>query len=107
MMKFYWWQSLPWLPWRVVCFVNAADEVPDSLPRKGAVIVGTEKHPKWLAFDCPCRRRHRIMLNLDVHRKPRWKVLGKSRLTVHPSVDSLVEDVRCHYFLRNGRVEWT
>ena len=50
-----WWRAVwPFSPWRIVAEVDAADEVPDRLPRKGAVLVGSRQHPKWIAFDCPC-----------------------------------------------------
>src|ERR1700729_1097246 len=55
-------------------FVEAADEIPEKLPRNAAVIVGTALRPKWIAFDCPCLSGHRIMLNLDHDRRPYWQI---------------------------------
>lgn len=89
--------------------VESADEVPERLPRNAAVIVGDEKFAKWLAFDCPCRKGHRIMLNADRARRPAWRiaVANDGRLTVAPSVDFVGDGSRCHYFIREGRIEWS
>ncbi len=106
MIKFSWWHSLPWLPWRVVAFVEAADEIPERLPRKGAVLVGSDAYPKWLAFDCPCRQGHRIMVSLDKRTKPHWQITGSERLTLSPSVDAMTDRRRCHYIMRNGKIIW-
>lgn len=92
--------------YRVLASVAGADEVPAALPRRGAVLVGEPTSPKWLVFDCPCREHHRVMLNLDVARSPRWFASGGDRLTISPSVDAPSARGRCHYFVREGRVKW-
>lgn len=101
-----WWQWLPIFGWRIVVAVDAADEVPHSLPRNGAALVGSQAYPKWLAFDCPCRTGHRIMISLDRNRRPHWTVSDAARLSVRPSVDYQTAKQRCHYFVRNGRIDW-
>jgi len=96
-------------PWTVVATVEAADEVPDQLPRKGAVVVGSAAWPKWLVFDCACGRGHRIMINLDKSRRPSWKigVDDARRLSVHPSIDHDPKGgPRCHYFITRGQTVW-
>ena len=97
---------LPWRRWRVVGQVDAADELPESLAPKDAVLIGTLEQPRWIAFDCPCRDRHRVMLNLDRSRRPTWRLVRADRLTIAPSVDELRQGVRCHYFVKAGRIEW-
>lgn len=107
-MKFTWWQWLPFQPWRLLGFVESADEIPEELPRNGAVAVGAPDMAKWIAFDCPCRRAHRIMLNLDPNRRPFWRVgltRGK-RLSIRPSVDYADGTRRCHYFVDSGHIRW-
>jgi hypothetical protein len=106
MSKISWWQWLPFFRWRIVVVVESADEAPARLPRNGAVLVGSTMYPKWIVFDCPCRRGHRIMLNLDHSRKPTWSTTLTGRLTVSPSVDAHEHGRRCHYFIRDGRVQW-
>jgi hypothetical protein len=106
MMKISWWQWLPIFRWRIVAIVEAADEVPTRLPRNGAVLVGSAERPKWIAFDCPCRSGHRIMLNTDKSRLPHWSTTSQGRLTISPSVDYYEVPKRCHYFVQNGRIRW-
>lgn len=104
--KFSWWEWLPIWPWRVVATVEAADEVPEKIPRNGVVFVGTRKHPKWLVFDCPCRNRHRIMVSLEVAHSPHWRLTGGKKLTLWPSVDYRTPTLQCHYFIKQGKVIW-
>jgi hypothetical protein len=103
-----WWQwlPLPWRRWRVVGHVDAGDEVPDRLPSKGAVLVGSSAQPTWIAFDCPCRTGHRLMVNLDSRRRPAWHIDTARRLTIRPSVDNITQDRRCHFFIRGGKIVW-
>jgi hypothetical protein len=107
-MKIAWWKWLPFQGWRAVGAVESADEVPDRLPRRAAVLVGSGVHLKWLAFDCPCGRDHRILLNADPARSPAWLVAqdDAGRLTISPSIDALSKGRRCHYFIRTGRTLW-
>ena len=102
-----WWRKLP-LPfkWSVVLVVDAADEIPDKLPRSAAVRVQDGDQPKWIAFDCPCKRGHRVMLNLDQRRRPYWTVTASSRFTISPSVNDFSIDSNCHYFVRSGKIQW-
>lgn len=108
-MKISWWQWLPFWRWRMIGMVDSADEIPDRLPRNAAVVVGDDRFPKWLAFDCPCRKGHRIMLNTDRARRPSWRFsrTPEGHLTVTPSVDFVGDAFRCHYFIREGKIEWT
>lgn len=106
MNKIRWWQWLPVFSWRVVAVVESADDIPARLPRNGVVLVGQVTKPKWLAFDCPCRTGHRILLNADRSRHPYWLVTPDGKLSIRPSVDYHDAKRRCHYFIRNGRIEW-
>ena len=105
-LKFSWTQWIPFRPWRLAGLVDAADEVPDRLPSKAVVVVGSEDYPKWLAFDCPCGQNHRILIPLDKAKKPHWRVESHKRLSIFPSVDAMRAGVRCHYVIRNGRTKW-
>ena len=59
-----------------------------TLPRvAGAVLVGSFQRPKWIAFDCPCRSGHRVMITLDKAHQPHWTVTGRYFLTLWPSVN--------------------
>jgi hypothetical protein len=104
--KIPFWEWVPGRAWRIVVVVEAADEIPGRLPSHGAVIVGSLQRPKWLAFDCPCRSGHRIMVTLDRKHRPHWRVENAKKLSVYPSVDYRGTDRRCHYFVTNGKIRW-
>lgn len=107
MTKISLWQWLPLFKWRVVGVCEEADEIPVKLPRNAAVIVVTGSYKKWIAFDCPCRKGHRIMLSLQREHDPHWTIKSNDKLTISPSIDYRVPGQRCHYFVRNGIIEWT
>jgi hypothetical protein len=93
-------------PWLVSGKVEEATDLPESIPAERALLVGTVVHPKWIAFECPCGRGHRIMLNLDKTRRPFWRVTSEEPLSIRPSVDAVYRKRRCHYVVSNGRVIW-
>lgn len=95
-----------WRRWKLAALVKAADEIPELIPKRRAILVGELGYAKWLVFDCPCREHHRVMLNLDDSRSPRWILGSGELLTVHPSVDAPSVRGRCHYFVRDGRIAW-
>ena len=101
-----WWQWIPRFSWRIVATVEAADEIPARLPGKGVVLVGSQQHPKWLAFDCPCRTGHRIMITFEATHSPHWRLISAQKLTVCPSVDYRTPSRRCHYLIKHGRIIW-
>jgi hypothetical protein len=100
------WQWIPGRAWRVVTTVEAADEIPARLPPQGAILVGSSQQPKWLAFDCPCKTGHRIMVSLDPAHRPHWVAKKEGKLSVSPSVDYRTSARRCHYWIINGKIEW-
>lgn len=105
-MMFGWTQWLPFRRWRLVAIVEAADEVPDQLPVRGMILVGSADYPKWLAFDCPCKQNHRILIPLDRLKKPHWTVKGTKKVSLFPSVDAFRGSVRCHYIINKGWTKW-
>jgi hypothetical protein len=104
--KIPWWQWIPGRSWRIVATVEAADEIPLRLPRNGVVLVGSRQYPKWLAFNCPCRTGHRIMVTLDANHSPHWNIVSEQKLSVWPSFDYRTPNLRCHYIIRSGRILW-
>lgn len=95
-------------PWRVEATVADMDEVPVRIRRRRAFVVANETRSKWIVFDCPCGRGHRVVLNLDRARRPFWTVRTAKRgaFTLRPSVDYRDGRRSCHYFVSDGRVEW-
>ena len=104
--RLYWWERIPGRAWRVVASVAAADEIPVDLPQGAAVLVGSRKHPKWLAFDCPCRTGHRVMVTLDRANDPHWIIVNEKKLSIWPSIDYRSPDRRCHYLIQRGKIIW-
>ena len=102
-----WWQSLPlpWRRWRIVGQVLAADQVPERLPHRGVVLAGAPR-TTWAAFDCPCRTGHRLLVNLDTNRRPYWRITSRKPLSIHPSIDNITPDRRCHFTIRAGKIAW-
>ena len=97
---------LLWRPWSIAGYVGAADEIPDQLPDKGFILVGAEGNPTWAALDCPCRKGHRLMVNLDRSRLPVWTIDSIKPLTIRPSIDDITSDRQCHFVVRRGRIKW-
>ena len=95
-----------WRRWKADSRVDSVGDVPDVIPPRHAVRVGTSNFDKWLVFDCPCRRGHRVMLNLDVEHRPRWSIGDGYLLDLGPSVDEVSRVGYCHYVVRAGRVQW-
>jgi hypothetical protein len=89
----------------LVSTVEEADEIPDRLPYRAAILAGPPENPKWIAFDCPCGQGHRVMLNLDRRRLPVWSLDNQRPLTLSPSIDDHGIG-RCHFFIRQGKIKW-
>ena len=103
-----WWRVLPfpWRAWRIVGRVAAGDEVPTRLPFRGVVLVGATGGETWAAFDCACRTRHRLMVNLNAARSPFWTIESRKPLSIYPSIDSVASMGRCHFTILNGKTRW-
>ncbi len=63
---------------------------------------------KWAVLECPCGRGHVVELNLAHPGRDIWRLDkdGGGRPSLCPSVD-FRGSRRCHYWLQDGRVEWT
>lgn len=63
---------------------------------------------KWAVFECPCGRGHVIELNLAHSGRDRWTLIAdsKGRPSTRPSID-FQGPRRCHYWLRDGSINWT
>ncbi len=91
-----------------VQYYERQSEAPLSIPRHALVLVGTTERLKWAMFECPCGTGHKIMINLAASRNPYWRVsVDDGHPSVAPSVDFHDAHGRCHFWLRNGKVEFT
>lgn len=104
--KIRWWKWLPRGRYAIVCTALAADLIPQRLPRKGLAVVDDGRGPSWIAFDCPCRRRHRLLISLSEHIRPCWRLSVEPGPSLFPSVDVVEGGRRCHFWLRDGTIQW-
>ncbi|GAA0352654.1 DUF6527 family protein [Micropruina glycogenica] len=95
-----------WRRWKADLSTSSAADIPVRLPVRRAVVVESAGRPKWLIFDCPCDRGHRVMLNLDRGNRPLWRIADRYPLTLYPSVDERSSVGHCHYVVRDGYVRW-
>lgn len=95
-----------WRRWKADLRAPSVADVPDTIPPRHAVVVGGPSRDKWLVFDCPCGRGHRVMVNLDPDNRPRWRVTREWPMTLIPSVDERSAVGHCHYVVRDGHVRW-
>jgi len=86
--------------------VSSVLDIPECVPRRTAFVVRKGQRGQWLVFDCPCRARHRVVLNLDPQNGPVWRVVNERPLTLYPSVDEYTSRGRCHYLISKGKVIW-
>ena len=101
-----WWHWLPRRRYAVVGSVDAADLVPDRLPRKAMVVVAGSSGPSWVAFDCPSPRRHRLLIPHAQTSHPRWQLTASRRPSLRPSVDITEDRRQCHFWVVDGCVRW-
>lgn len=104
-----WWRRRRWTTARYseVAYFSSRVQVPDLPPRRTVAVVGNPGRPKWAIFACPCGHGHTIAVNLSPARRPTWRLKEDDRgPSLNPSIDSLTEERRCHFWLRVGRVCW-
>lgn len=84
------------------------EDLPERLDRQRLYVVGEPGCAHYAAMACPLRRcRIVLTTNLLPDDHPQWRlsVDRKGVPTLAPSVWRQVE-CGCHFFLRDGRVEW-
>lgn len=104
-----WWRRRRWTTacYPDVTYFSSRSEVPELPSRRELAVVGSPERPKWAIFVCPCGHGHAIAVNLSPARRPSWRLEeGEGGPSLHPSVDSLTDERRCHFWLREGRIQW-
>lgn len=88
-------------------FVKMGHPKPEELERGRFCIVRDGRIEKWACFQCPGGCGTKIQLSLSKSRRPSWtaKLDWLGRPTLAPSVHQ-TNDCRCHFWVRQGRVEW-
>ncbi len=94
---------------RADLLTRMADRVPADMEIKSGelVVVESEGFRKWACLKCPGGCGTKISLSLNPKRRPRWHVAVDwfVRPSISPSVHQ-INDCRCHFWVRRGRVEW-
>jgi hypothetical protein len=104
-----WWRRRRWTSARYpdLNYVASRSDVAELPARRTVMVVGSPERPKWAVFACPCGHGHGIAVNLSPARLPAWSLTdGDHGPTLYPSVDSVTDGRRCHFWLRDGRVHW-
>lgn len=79
-------------------------DMPEPLPRRNIVVIGSP--PKWAVIACPCGTGHTIDLNLANPQTEQWRLQAADPPSITPSIDVKDPSGRCHFWLRDGRVQW-
>jgi hypothetical protein len=104
-----WWRRRRWTTPRYpnLTYVPSRSDLPELPRRRTVVVVGNPARPKWVVFACPCGHAHAIAVNLSPARRPSWRLeVAGGRASLRPSVDCVSGGRRCHFWLRDGRVQW-
>jgi Family of unknown function (DUF6527) len=87
---------------RVLERVSEVPEDTDSL----IFIVRRNGNPLWAVLDCPCRRGHRLSVNLRVNDNPHWTIREEGPfVTIHPSL-WYKDECRSHFWITKNEVKW-
>jgi Family of unknown function (DUF6527) len=90
----------------LVVRITSAHPAPDQIV-PGEMTVVRDRVDKWACFRCPGGCGETIKLSLSKNKRPKWTAVPDwlKRPTVSPSVRQL-NDCRCHFWIRQGRVDW-
>lgn len=88
-------------------YLASRDDLPKRLRRRTAYIIGSGQH-KWVVLSCPCRCGRQVDVNLMPNREPSWQIsVRDGRLSVTPSLCMPPGQCDSHYWIRNGRIDWS
>jgi hypothetical protein len=86
-----------------VRFLDSMADVPERI-EKTIYVVGST--PKWVIFDCPCNKDHRLKVPLMKSVSPHWRLTcHKGTISLWPSVSVADGPCESHFWLRENRVE--
>lgn len=85
------------------------EDLPDCPKKNTVYIIGGREHPFYAAVACPRKKcRKLIHLGISLQMQTRWRVTEHEdgTLSLFPSVFVIDSSCHCHYWFRNGRIEW-
>lgn len=91
-----------------VAYYSERDDLPE-IPRPDEIsVAGSLSAPKWAVIDCPCGYGHTILLPLQATVRPHWRIEldAKARVSLAPSIDRDDRVRRCHFWIKESRIEW-
>lgn len=83
------------------------EDFPTTVEGLTIYVIGDQKAPWLLAFQCPCGCKQAIQLNLLKEADPNWKfkITPKNKISISPSIWRTV-GCKSHFFIRNSKVDW-
>jgi hypothetical protein len=113
MMRFSSWLKQIWRRFQRIPKPDFTTEVvaihpePDRIKPRKILVVGDLHIQKWACFRCPGGCGEIVKLSLNQKRTPCWSIRVDEfdRPTISPSIRQ-TNDCRCHFWIREGRVEW-
>lgn len=86
-----------------VLFVTSVSDVPDKIGND-VYVVGMEEAYKWVIFECPCSKGHRLDVNLMKSQSPRWRaIFSKGKLSLSPSVVVTDHPCQSHFWFDSNK----
>lgn len=83
------------------------EDFPENVKNKAIYIVGSEKYPWLIVFNCPCGCNNLIQLNLLKDAIPCWRfqISKTKKVTIFPSIWRK-KDCKSHFFIRKSKIDW-
>jgi len=87
-----------------VKFVDSLPDVPAQIGND-IYIVGSSKAAKWVVFNCPCLKSHKLTVNLMKSNYPRWTLrLSGKKVSLSPSIVVTDHPCKSHFWLKSNQV---
>lgn len=101
-----------WERWKPPYRTEWVEDLPEKPRKRTVYIIGGRKHPFYAAVVCPrkgCGHVAHLGLSKQFSRDKRWRVFegGDGAISLFPSVHVTGLECGCHYWLRNGKIEWS
>lgn len=86
-------------------YVERVSDLPEKL-RNNIYLVRRNGDLLWVVMDCPCRKNHRITINLMSAREPHWTVKFQGKeVTLFPSL-WFKGECESHFWVKRNEVHW-
>jgi len=88
--------------------IKFSEDLPSVVTDNKMYIIGTHGHYWLLMFNCPCGCNNPIQLNLLKDASPTWRyrISKTKKISITPSIRR-TSGCKSHFYVRNGRIDWT